>query len=92
MRWTLFASLAEAAGERTSEVHLDDDPTLREAFDALLATHPALEDRVLDAEGDLREYIHLFHNDEDPFQTADGWATPVEDTDDLVLFPPMSGG
>lgn len=92
MRWTLFASLAEAAGERTPEIEVKGDPTLQETFDALLAAYPALEGSVLDEEGDLREYIRLFHNDDDPFQTADGWETPVEEGDDLALFPPMSGG
>lgn len=91
MRWRLFATLAEAAGD--SEVDVDGDPdTVGEAFDALLDARPALESEVLDEDGDLHDHVRLLHEGSDPFAEGDGLDTPVEAGDELALFPPVSGG
>jgi molybdopterin synthase sulfur carrier subunit len=91
MRWRLFATLAEAAGD--SEVRVDGDPeTVGEALDALLDAHPALEAEVLDEEGDLYDHVRLLHEGVDPFAEGEGFETPVEAGDELALFPPVSGG
>ena len=96
MQWTLFATLAEAAGD--SEVAVDpgnagDSPTtVGDALDALLDAHPALADEVLDPAGELADHVRLLHEGRDPFVEAEGLATPVEPDDELALFPPVSGG
>ena len=91
MRWRLFATLAEAAGD--SEVRVDGDPeTVGDAFDALLAAHPALEAEVLDEDGDLYDHVRLLHEGTDPFAEGEGFETAVEEGDELALFPPVSGG
>ena len=93
MRWKLFATLGEAAGENELDVAAEtDDPTVRDALDALLSDRPALEAEVLDENGDLRSHIRLLHEGTDPFQGGDGWETPVSEDDELALFPPVSGG
>lgn len=91
MEWRLFATLAEAAGDTSVSVDVDDDPTVGDAFDALLDAHPALEDEVLD-DGELADHVRLLHEGRDPFAEADGLDTPVEAGDELALFPPVSGG
>jgi molybdopterin synthase sulfur carrier subunit len=90
MHWRLFATLAEAAGE--DEVAVDGAATLREAFDALLAAHPDLEAEVLDEEGALYDHVRLLVDGSDPFATAEGWETALDDDAELALFPPVSGG
>lgn len=93
MRWKLFATLAEAAGERTVEVTVDaDDPTVRDALDALLSDRPDLATDVLDDTGDLHDHVNLFLDGTDPFADAEGWETAVAPDSELVLFPPASGG
>jgi len=92
MRWKLFATLAEAAGERTVDVRVEGNPTVRKAFEALLASHPALEPRVLDDEGALRDHIHLLCDGQNPFRNDEGWESQVEAEAELALLPPMSGG
>lgn len=92
MHWKLFANLAEAAGEREVGVDVESGATLRDAFDALLAAHPELEDEVLDEDGDLYEHVRLLHEGTDPFAEGDGFETAVDDGDELALFPPVSGG
>lgn len=93
MRWKLFATFAETAGTSTPEVPVDtDQPTLRDALDALLASYPALEPDLLDENGQLHEHVRLLHDGRDPFHGGDGWQTAVESDDELALFPPVSGG
>jgi molybdopterin synthase sulfur carrier subunit len=92
MDWKLFADLAEAAGDRHVTVDVDPGATVGDAFDALVAAHPALGDRVLDDDGDLREHINVLRNGQNVFSQEDGWATELEAGDELALFPPVSGG
>jgi len=87
MQWKLFADLAEAAGERTVTVDLDTGATVDDALDALLTTKPALRDRALNEDGELREHVNLLKNGENVEEDA-----TVESGDELALFPPVSGG
>jgi molybdopterin synthase sulfur carrier subunit len=93
MRWKLFATLAEAAGDNEVDVSVDaGEATLREAFDALLATYPDLERHVLDEDGSLQDHVRLLCDGEDPFRERDGWETDLSGVGELALFPPVSGG
>jgi molybdopterin synthase sulfur carrier subunit len=92
MEWTLFATLAETAGDSEVTVDVDAPATVGDALDALVAAHPDLEDEVLDEEGSVQDHIRLLHEGRDPFVEADGLETTVEDGDELALFPPVSGG
>lgn len=91
MQWKLFATLAETADSEVT-VPADGEVTLREALEALLSAEPALEDQILGESGELRDHIRLLHEGEDPFAAGEGWETPVAPTDELAVFPPVSGG
>ena len=75
----LFANLAERAATREVTLELDDDATVRDAFDALLTRTPSLEA--------VRSGIAFALND--AYVPAD---TPVTDGAVLSLIPPVSGG
>ena len=92
MEWRLFATLSETAGEGRVPLDLGGAVTLREAFDALLETHPTLETEVLDDEDRLYDHVRLLVDGADPFVDADGWETSVDSGTELALFPPVSGG
>lgn len=93
MRWKLFATIAEAAGDTEVEIApATEEPTLREAMDALVTAHPELESEVFDSDGSLKEHVRLLCDGEDPFHRRDGWETDLTDVDECALFPPVSGG
>lgn len=91
MEWRLFADLAETAGARRVAVEPDGVRTVADALEALLESHPALRDRVLDDEGELADHVNVLVNGEG-VAAGDGLETTVEAGDELALFPPVSGG
>lgn len=92
MHWKLFADLAEHAGDRTVSVSVEEGATVEDALEALLADRPALEERVLDEDRDLRPQINVLRNGRNVLTEEAGLETPVDADDELALFPPVSGG
>lgn len=90
MEWKLFADLAEVGGNRRITVD-ESAQTVGDALDALLADRPALRDRVLTDDGDVREHINVLRNGENVAHD-DGLDTELDSDDELALFPPVSGG
>lgn len=90
MKWTLFADLRDAAGDRHVDVDLEPGATVEEALDALLADRPALRERVTDGDGDLADHVNVYRNGE--ALSADELGTTIDADDELALFPPVSGG
>lgn len=92
MQWKLFANLAETAGQKEVPLDPEGELTVREALEALFERHPELESAVLTESGDLQEHIRLLVDGTDPFAEADGYETTVDESTELALFPPVSGG
>jgi molybdopterin synthase sulfur carrier subunit len=90
MEWTLFADLADDAGDRRVAVDVAEDATVRDALGALLDDRPALRDRVLDDDGALRDHVNVLRNG--TALDGDGLDATLADGDELALFPPVSGG
>lgn len=102
--WRLFADLADLADGRVTVSIPGDDPTVGDALDALLESHPALRDEVLTSgvrAGDVGDSlvvapdVALLRNGAD-LRAASGGADdldqPLGDEDELALVPALSGG
>jgi len=89
VRIRLPAVLRPLAGGR-SEAR-GEGRTVGEVLRALERAHPALAERLLDAEGRPRRYLTLFLNDED-VRGLSGIETPVREGDELTLVPAIAGG
>ncbi|SNR54293.1 ubiquitin-like small modifier protein 1 [Halorubrum vacuolatum] len=90
MEWKLFADLAEIAGDRTIAVDVEPGDTVGDAFEALLASRPALRERVLDGD-EIADHINLLRNGQNVYH-EEGMETTLAAGDELALFPPVSGG
>lgn len=90
MEWKLFGDLAQRTGERRIAIDADTSVSVRDAVEALLAAHPELRDRVLTADGTLREHIDVLKNDV-TVRAADGLDTVVDAGDELSLVPAVRG-
>lgn len=75
-----------------SAIALNGSPgTVSEALDSLWHVHPALKDRILDEQGEVRQHINIFVGEE-AIRFADGLATPVPDGSEILIVPAVSGG
>jgi sulfur-carrier protein len=57
----------------------------------LASSHPATENQLFSAEGELNRYVNVYLNDED-VRVLEGLDTVVGDSDTLVILPAMAGG
>ncbi|ELY90370.1 MoaD family protein [Natrialba hulunbeirensis JCM 10989] len=90
--WKLFADLAERAGDKQVTVDASAGDTVDDALSELVADRPAVGDRVLTDDGDLRSQINVMRNGTNVLVEEDGLETVLEEGDELALFPPVSGG
>ena len=81
---------AFADGQRS--VKLGGSPAnVSEALAALWRQHPALRDRVVDEQNQVRQHINIFVGDE-CIRFAQGLATTVSDGTEIMIVPAVSGG
>jgi molybdopterin converting factor small subunit len=76
------------------QTHVDVDTsgsTLRDALEALFAAHPALRDRVLTEQGEIRHHVNVFVGKSEA-RTMEGLATPLENGMEISIIPAISGG
>jgi len=92
IRWKLFADLAELADGRTVTVRVDDDATVEDALAALLDGRDGLRERVLGDDGAVRGDVNVLRNGRNVVTQESGMATEIEASDELAVFPPVSGG
>jgi molybdopterin converting factor small subunit len=74
-----------------TEVRLDDGfARVGEVLDSLWLRHPALRDRVLNEQGEIRQHVNIFAGTAD-VKRLDGLATPLR-SDEIHIFNAVSGG
>lgn len=65
--------------------------TVAESVDRLLETYPALRPHLLDARGQFRPHVKLFHGGTEVTE-ADGADIALADGDEVVVLQAVSGG
>jgi sulfur-carrier protein len=70
-----------------------DEPceTVGDALAAIAARWPALSDRVLTEQGEVRRHVNVFVGEES-IKFIDGLDTPVSDGTTITIVPAVSGG
>ena len=64
--------------------------TVKALLDDLVAKYPGLQSRLF-LNGQVRQFVNLYLNDEDIRYLAN-LDTPVKDGDDLAIIPAVAGG
>ena len=75
-------------GEVTVAVQAAD---LGSAIEALDARYPGFKDRLLDENGELRQFVNVYLNDED-VRLGSGLKAKVADQDEISIVPAVAGG
>lgn len=83
--------LAGFADGQNSIVVSGAPPNTSELLRALWDLHPALRDRIVDEQGEVRQHINIFVGSES-IRFADGLKTPVPDGSEVLIVPAVSGG
>ena len=83
--------LASFAGDQTSLKIEGSPPTVGTALESLWQTHPALRDRIVDEQGEVRQHINIFVGEE-AIRFAVGLATKIPDGTEILIVPAVSGG
>jgi molybdopterin synthase sulfur carrier subunit len=75
-------------GQVTVDVDASD---LASAIDALDARYPGFRDRLLDEDGELRQFVNVYLNDED-VRLGSGLSEKVGEKDEISIVPAVAGG
>lgn len=92
MKVNLYATLRLQVNAKSVELPLADGSTVQQVLNALIAAYPALRGEVLDGEGHLLQYVHVFINGRDVHFLPDQLQTALYSSDLIDLFPPVGGG
>ena len=75
----------------STEISLGKDfHSVGDALDSLWKQYPALRDRVLNEQGEIRQHVNIFLGSDD-VKRLDGLKTPI-DTNEIHIFNAVSGG
>ena len=75
-----------------TEFALDGEPgTVADALDSLWMESPALRDRVLNEQGEIRQHVNVFYDGRD-VRRLDGLRTAISGGNELHIFNAVSGG
>ena len=65
--------------------------TVSEIIADLVKRYPAIQNHIIDKNGELRRHVNLFLNDKN-IKDLDGLETSVQENDRIILLPSISGG
>jgi len=75
-------------GAAVVEVEAGD---VSQALEALNEQFPGFRERLYDSDGQLRQFINIYRNDED-IRFGSGLKTPLSENDDVSIVPAVAGG
>lgn len=76
------------AGESVVEV---EGASVVEVLGALETQYPGFKERIYDGEGNLRQFVNIYKNDED-IRFGSGLETEIAEGDELSIVPAVAGG
>jgi sulfur-carrier protein len=79
---------AQAGNQKQVEV---TGATVGEALESLIGQFPGLRDQLLTADGQLNRFVNVYVNGRD-VRYEQELATPVTESDTVILLPAMAGG
>jgi sulfur-carrier protein len=73
------------------QLPLDARMTISEAFVMLGSDYPAIRQRVLDDQNNIRRHVNVFVNGEN-VRFAQGGLTQISNDSEIWIYPALSGG
>lgn len=92
MKVNFYATLRDVVGQKTVDIDLPENATVKQLLDAILEYYPLLRDKLLDEDGHLWGFIHVFINGRDTPFLKDELRTVIHPEDTISIFPAVGGG
>ena len=92
MRISFYATLRKIVGKKHVELSLPERCSLHEILESVVTAYPDLRKEVLDENGELDRYIHLFVNGRSSKFLTEKMDTIVDGSQTIEFFPAVAGG
>lgn len=92
MKINFFATLRQITGQKTVELPLPPDITVRQLVEEVVTHYPSMRPELLDEQGNLHRHVHVFVNGRDAPFLREGLETILKPTDTINIFPAVGGG
>jgi sulfur-carrier protein len=92
MNVNFYATLRDVTGQKTVDMDLPENATVRQLVDAVITRFPRMRDTLLQKNGDLWGHVHVFVNGRDTPFLNDQMDTILKSTDTINIFPAVGGG
>jgi molybdopterin synthase sulfur carrier subunit len=92
MKVRVFGTLRSiVGGSKDVEVRAQGTCTVLQVLGQLIAVYPSLEEKIFGGSGRLQGGVNILVNGRS-VRFLDGLSTPLEEEDEIALFPPLGGG
>jgi molybdopterin synthase sulfur carrier subunit len=92
MKVNFYSTLREIVGQKTVEIDLPENTTVRQLVEEIIRQYPLLERELVDERGNLYQHVHVFVNGRDVPFLVDRIDTQLSMADKISIFPAVGGG
>lgn len=92
MKVHFYATLRDVTGQKTVDIDLPENATVRQLVDKIVILYPLLRSKLLDENGDLWGHVHIFINGRDAPFLENALQTVIRPADTISIFPAVGGG
>ncbi len=87
----VFANFREICGGKTVTLTIEDGQPIYSVLNQLIDRFPLMAEELFIEPKKLKPLVHVFINGKNIIH-LEGLTTPVKETDQIALFPPVAGG
>lgn len=92
MKVNFYATLRDVVGQKTVDIDIPANATVRQLVDTVVERYPLLRDKLLNQEDNLWGHVHVFINGRDAPFLDDEMQTVIKPEDTVSIFPAVGGG
>ena len=92
MKVSFYATLRDVVGQKTVDIGIPENATVRQLVDTVVERYPLLRDKLLNQDNNLWGHVHVFINGRDAPFLEDEMQTVIKPDDSISIFPAVGGG
>ena len=92
MEVNFYATLRDVVGQKTVDIDIPENATIRQLVDTVVEVYPLLRDKLLNEDDNLWGHVHVFINGRDAPFLDDKMQTVIKPDDSISIFPAVGGG